>query len=387
MFDCIDLFYENLLAKEKIIVNQGGTDSGKTHAILQCLLYIVYNEKPPAEDPIMTVVGESVPNLTRGSYRKMLEIISNSPFLSSQKITINQTTRTLTFGNGWKIEFNSYLTNQSAKQGKRQYLFINECNGVNYQKFWELAKRTRVKVFLDYNPTARFWVHEKLIGTTKNSNDLSCDVKLIISDHRGNTFLSENEHARTEGILDKELWRVYARGLTGNVEGLVFTNWEVITEDNFPKVDCIYGIDFGYTNDPTTLIKTCKIGNNIYAHEMIYKTGISMHEVSEVLKADGYKGEVVFTDHDEQLKNELRHLDVNAYFGKKGQGSVMFGINYLKQRKVYYTESSKNIHIEKNRYMFQKDQSTGKFINKPIDKFNHTIDAIRYAQVEGRDYN
>src|SRR5678815_3499006 len=124
----------------------------------------------------------------------------------------NRSDRIVYFKSGWIMEFTSYETEQAAKQGKRQYLFVNEAQGISWMVFWQLAKKTRRVVFIDYNPTAPFWSHEKLIGTTPESNDLSVPVKLIISDHRHNPFLSEAEHARTENIKDPELWKVYARG-------------------------------------------------------------------------------------------------------------------------------------------------------------------------------
>ena len=159
MFDTSELFLENLNADESIIVNQGGTSSGKTYSILQMFCYLALKEKK-----IFTVVGQDIPNLKKGAYRDMQTIVNSSEYLESQIDFWNKSDRMFKFKNGSIIEFNSYSDAQDAKNGKRDYLFINEANGVKYQIYWQLQIRTREKTYLDYNPSAPFWCHEKLIG-------------------------------------------------------------------------------------------------------------------------------------------------------------------------------------------------------------------------------
>lgn len=213
-FKVSPVYYANRESKAKIVINQGGTDSGKTYAIIQLLIEIASLTNAPSEDPIITIVSESIPNLKKGAYRVFKEIIGSTEHLDKYIKSWNESDRVIEFYTGWIVEFNSYVSEQQAKQGKRQYLFCNEANGITYQVFWQLAKRTRIKSFVDYNPSAPFWTHDNLIGTTPESNDLYATVELLISDHRHNPFLTDEEHARTENIKDKELWRVYARGMT-----------------------------------------------------------------------------------------------------------------------------------------------------------------------------
>ena len=130
------------------------------------------------------------------------------------------------------MEFISNQDEQGAKSGKRDRLFADEANGIGWSIFFQMAIRTRDKIMIAYNPSAPFWAHARLIGTTPETNDLSAEVQLIISDHRHNCFLSEDEHYKIEGIKDPEKFRVYARGLTGKVEGTIF---------NFTKVDAVIG--------------------------------------------------------------------------------------------------------------------------------------------------
>ena len=237
VFSVLPLFSANYNAKERTIVNQGGTSSGKTYSIMQVFFLLAMRESLQ----VLTVVGQDVPNLKKGSYRDAKKILHDSPTLQQWFPVINEGERLIKCINGSIIEFTSFKDEQDAKNGKRDYLFLNEANGIPYGIYWQLAIRTRKKVFIDYNPTARFWVHKKVLGRA--------DVRLIISDHRRNYFLTEEEHDRIEGIEDRELWKVYARGLTGMIEGLVFTNWDIV--DALPpesewKMSC-FGLDFGFS--------------------------------------------------------------------------------------------------------------------------------------------
>jgi len=376
------VFLANRNSKAKVVVNQGGTSSSKTFSIVQ-LLFLKAIEKPKQ---VITVTGESLPNLRKGSYRDAEYIYSNTDFIKANVVAWNKTDRVILFKNGSIIEFISNLDEQSAKNGKRDILFVNEANGISWAIFWQLAIRTRGQIFLDYNPTTHFWAHEKLIGTTPESNDLSATVQLIISDHRHNTFLTAEDHAKIEGIKDKELWNVYARGRTGNLTGLIFPEWRMIPNDQFPK-DAPFcgGLDFGYTNDPTAGVKKVKIGNNLYLDEMCYTAGLAPVQIAQIFKTNGFTtNNIIFCDHDPDMIRDLRMAGMMAVRAEKGQGSVNSGITRLKQYNVYYTERSVNLHMEKGKYMWAKDPATGKSLNTPIDAFNHCfVGSTSVITIEG----
>jgi len=378
LFKCSQLYYANLQATEDIIINQGGTDSGKTYAICQVLLTIATTEPAPKQDPVITVAGATVNDLKKGAYRTTKSIIANSKTLQSYILKHNETDRTIYFKSGWIIEFNSYETPDMAQQGKRQYLFVNEARNMSWLIFWVLCKKTRCKTFIDYNPTERFWSHDNLIGTTPASNDFSKTVRLIISDHRHNPFLTEQQHRQTEGIKDKDLWNVYARGRTGNISGVIFPNWQKISDDKFPNdEEFIGGLDFGYTNDPTTAVKIVRIGETVYLKELCYTPGLHHNQIAQILRANGFTSQPVFCDHDPEIINPLRTIGIVAIAARKGQGSVKAGIVLLKSLKIFYTESSVNLANEIPRYIWLKNPDTGKETNTPIDMFNHAIDAAR----------
>ena len=172
------LFEANYHTTAEIVVNQGGTSSGKTYAILQVLmLYAVAQRRK-----VITVVGQDIPNLKSGALRDAMKITDESDTLKNAILSYNKSERVFQFRNGSIIEFRSYADPQDAKSGKRDYLFINEANGISWDIYQELSLRTKTRVYIDYNPNAEFWVHDRLIGRKH--------VQLIISDHRHNPFLA-----------------------------------------------------------------------------------------------------------------------------------------------------------------------------------------------------
>ena len=183
-----ELFRANTDNTTRVCVNQGGTSSGKTYTIMQVLIYMALIEA----GSITTVVGQDLPNLKVGALRDAKTILAGSEWLAGY-FNVHESEHYLQCKNNSIIEFKSYNDEQDAKNGKRDYLFVNEANGIPYEIYWQLAIRTRKKIWIDYNPSERFWVHNEVKGRQ--------GVKMIISDHRGNPFLSKEEHERIENCL------------------------------------------------------------------------------------------------------------------------------------------------------------------------------------------
>lgn len=382
MFKCSPVYYVNRQSTANIVINQGGTDSGKTYSILQILIEIAATTKAPASDPIITVLSESVPNSKKGAYRTFQAIMSGCAYAYKEVENWNSTDRTIIFETGWIMEFVGATDEQNAKQGKRQYLFVNEANGIPWPIFWQMAKRTRIRTFIDYNPSAPFWAHEKLIGTTPKTNDLYATIQLIISDHRHNPFLSQEDHEKTENIKDHELWLVYARGKTGNLSGLIYPNWKQIADKDFPwDAPKFGGLDFGYTNDPTAGSRMARIADNIYIHELCYTSGLTARQLGTIFKGQGFTtDDPIYCEHDGAMIRELRQSqELLAIPARKGPNSIAPGISKVKEYMIFYTESSKNIHMERQKYMWTKDPLTGRFLNVPTEVDNHHMDEIRYG--------
>jgi phage terminase large subunit len=368
MFKTTDVFLSNRNADTDIIINQGGTSSGKTYSILQNLfLHAIENDRC-----IITVAGQDIPNLKVGPIRDAHNIVDNTEGLNNYILEYNKSDRVFTFVNGSIIEFKSYDDAQDAKQGKRDYLFLNEANGVDKIIWDELYIRTKKKSYIDYNPNNEFWVHTELIGKP--------NVTLIISDHRHNTFLDQKIHDKIEAIDDPELYKVYARGLTGKLEGVIFRDYNIVSGVD-PDAKLIgYGLDFGFSNDPTALVALYSQSGELVIDELIYDRGLLNIRISDLMRELGVNGRIVADSAEPKSIAELGAYGWQIEGAKKGPDSIRQSINTLKRYKLNVTQRSSNLKKELNGYKWKQNKD-GKLDNEPVDFLNHAIDALRYASL------
>ena len=368
MFKTTDVFLSNRDATTDIIINQGGTSSGKTYSILQNLfLHAIENDRC-----IITVAGQDIPNLKVGPIRDAHNIVDNTEGLNNYILEYNKSDRVFTFVNGSIIEFKSYDDAQDAKQGKRDYLFLNEANGVDKIIWDELYIRTKKKSYIDYNPNNEFWVHTELIGKP--------NVTLIISDHRHNTFLDQKIHDKIEAIDDPELYKVYARGLTGKLEGVIFRDYNVVNGVD-PDAKLIgYGLDFGFSNDPTALVALYSHSGELIIDELIYDRGLLNIRISDLMRELGVNGRIIADSAEPKSIAELGAYGWQIEGAKKGPDSIRQSINTLKRYKLNVTQRSSNLKKELNGYKWKQNKD-GKLDNEPVDFLNHAIDALRYASL------
>jgi phage terminase large subunit len=368
MFKTTDVFLSNRNADTDIIINQGGTSSGKTYSILQNLfLHAIENDRC-----IITVAGQDIPNLKVGPIRDAHNIVDNTEGLNNYILEYNKSDRVFTFVNGSIIEFKSYDDAQDAKQGKRDYLFLNEANGVDKIIWDELYIRTKKKSYIDYNPNNEFWVHTELIGKP--------NVTLIISDHRHNTFLDQKIHDKIEAIDDPELYKVYARGLTGKLEGVIFRDYNIVSGVD-PDAKLIgYGLDFGFSNDPTALVALYSQSGELVIDELIYDRGLLNIRISDLMRELGVNGRIIADSAEPKSIAELGAYGWQIEGAKKGPDSIRQSINTLKRYKLNVTQRSSNLKKELNGYKWKQNKD-GKLDNEPVDFLNHAIDALRYASL------
>ena len=368
MFKTTDVFLSNRNAETDIIINQGGTSSGKTYSILQNLfLHAIENDRC-----IITVAGQDIPNLKVGPIRDAHNIIEQTEGLTNYILEYNKSDRVFTFVNGSIIEFKSYDDSQDAKQGKRDYLFLNEANGVDKVIWDELYIRTKKRSYIDYNPNNEFWVHTDLIGKP--------NVTLIISDHRHNTFLDQKIHDKIEAIEDPELYKVYARGLTGKLEGVIFRDYNVVSAVDIDAKLIGYGLDFGFSNDPTALVALYSHSGELIVDELIYEKGLLNVHISDLMRELGVNGRIVADSAEPKSIAELGAYGWQIEGAKKGPDSIRQSINTLKRYKLNVTQRSSNLKKELNGYKWKQNKD-GKLDNEPVDFLNHAIDALRYASL------
>ena len=377
--DVDELFYEderlllydlNINSPARVVVNQGGTSSGKTYSIMQVLFELGFEEP----GSIITVVGQDIPNLKVGAYRDAKTIMGAYDIMPSVYPTINEGERIIKCVNGSIIEFKSYANAQDAKSGKRDYLFINEANGIPYEVYWQLAIRTRKKIFIDYNPSARFWVHDEVIGRE--------GVEVLYSWHIHNTFLTDEEHARIEAISDPELHKVYARGKTGKIEGLVLTNWDLC--DKLPPREewkmSAFGLDFGFAADPSALELVVLAHGDLWIDEYIYSTGLTNPDIASKAQGQGVTSQqqIIADCAEPKSIRELQAAGLWVIASTKGNDSIVAGLDILRRYRIHVTRRSIGLLGNLRSYQWGKDKD-GNMTNKPEDKNNHGIDAIRYV--------
>lgn len=366
MFEVGELFEKNYNCPTKLAINQGGSWSGKTYTILQVLLTIAISETCT-----ITITGQDIPNLKSGALRDFQNIIFDYPILNSKIVEYNKSDRVYTFINGSIMEFKSYDSWQDAKAGKRQYLFINEANGINYEIAKQLILRTTKRVFIDYNPDSEFWVHQNYLNNPK--------ATFFYSDHRMNPYVPEETRQELEALkqTDFELFKIYARGVTGKIEGLIYRHWT--RGEVFPKdIDYVYGLDFGY-NHPTSLIKCGWDDEKYYVQEMIYESGLTTPELIKKINLLNVDQVEIFADSARpDTIEELYQAGFNVHSSDK---SVKDGINCVKSKPLVVVNSP-NIEKELKTYKWKVDKN-----NNPIDepvKFNDdAMDALRYGLYNG----
>jgi len=363
------VFRWNYESQARIKVNQGGTSSGKTYSILQVIMLRLLKKKR-----IATVAGQDIPNLKSGALRDFEErILPTADWFRTHIVTHNKTDRIWTLRNGSIIEFKSYKDAQDAKNGKRDILFVNEANGVPYSVYNQLAMRTSEEIFIDYNPTNTFWVHEHLMGHQ--------EVVTFYSNFTHNPFCDAEiiRHVRSYKERDPESWRVYGLGKTGNIRGLVFRHVNYV--ESFPANarKQVYGLDFGFTNDPTALCRIGELHGQLWGEELIYSLGMTNQDIGRELERLGVSPtDVIYADSAEPKSiEELRRLGWNIRPATKGADSVKHGIDVMKQYAWNVTIDSKNWKREQQNYKWQ--EKDGISLNKPVDNFNHLWDAARYA--------
>ena len=365
-----DVYNWTLTSKGRLCVNQGGTSSSKTWSILQVLLtYLIHNPKPI----LISVVAETLPHLKRGAMRDFFKMLVDYGIYDAR--AHNKTENTYAIGKS-VVEFFSADNPAKVRGARRDILYINECNNVPYEVYDQLEVRTKLRIFLDYNPVSEFWAHERLIGKPGVDYFESTFLHNIYLDPR----IKKSILSRREG--DPNWWRVYGEGKTGVKEGLIYTRWRQAAY--WPEnVDTTwYGLDFGFTNDPSALVKGCLQGGDLWAHELFYEVDMTNKDISDRMERLGLvKGvdEVIADSADPKSIRELRLLGWNIRGVTKGPDSVDFGINVVKQYPLAVTAESTNLIKELRNYKWEQDKITGKFLNVPIDAFNHALDALRYG--------
>ena len=362
-----NIVFEHLVNSEKkIIVNQGGTRSGKTYNII---LFIIFYYCLRNNGKTITICRKTFPALRATVLRDFINILREHDLYSEDKHNKSSSEYNL-FGN--LIEFISLDQPVKVRGRKRDLLFINEANELYWEDWQQLLFRTSEKIILDYNPSEEYhWIYDKIIPRE--------DADFLKTTYKDNPFLDESLVEEIERLqyTDEQYWQIYGLGEKGISKATIFNYVECnqIPEDaEFVSM----GMDFGFTNDPTALVSVWKKESNLYIKELLYRTMMTTGDIHSYFKQTITK-ELIYADSSEpRIIEELRRMGWKIRASLKGRDSVNAGIDLLKRFKIHIHKDSTNAIQEFRNYKWKEDK-TGKLTNTPEDKNNHITDAVRYA--------
>lgn len=325
----------------------------------------------------ISVVSESIPHLRRGALKDFEKImLATGRWVEAR---FNRTLLKYTFANGSYIEFFSADQADKLRGPRRNILYINECNNITFDAYFQLSIRTSHEIWLDFNPSNEFWAHAELLKDE--------DAEWLTLTYKDNEALPESLVKEIEKAREKaktsdywaNWWKVYGLGQLGTLEGVIFNNWKII--DHLPA-EARYkatGLDFGFTNDPTAAIDKYEWEGAPIYDEILYQTGMINPDIAKVLQQD-LKRLVIADSADPKSIKEISMHGVAIKGAEKGKDSISFGIQTIQKYEVFYvTARSVNLINELRKYSWDKDK-TGKTLNVPIDMYNHGCDCLRYLE-------
>lgn len=354
--------------KNRIRAVAGGTSASKTISILVWL--IDYCQRKQSKPKIAHVVSESFPHLETGAMLDFQSIMKDRGYWKED--LWHDTHHEYTFETGNKLRFTSVDTYGKAHGPRRDVLFVNEANNLEYKIVDQLITRTREIVWLDWNPSEEFWFYTEMLPNRK-------DISFITLTYKDNEALDKTIIDEIESHKNnKSWWQVYGLGQLGEIETRIYKGWQIIDELPYGAKLERYGLDFGYSNDPSAIVALYYYDGGYVVDEVLYQKGMLNKQIADTLIVQEQKALVVADSSEPKSIDEIRLFGVNILSTIKGPGSINKGIQFVQGKKISVTKRSVNIIKEYRSYVWITDKD-GKIINEPIDMNNHAMDAIRYA--------
>lgn len=352
------------------VSEQGSSRSAKTYntviwIVCQCLA---------VPKTTVSICRATLPSLKGSVLRDFIEILQRIGEYNDK--CYNKTDLIYTFPNGSWVEFFSCDNETKLRGRKRKILFVNEANELKFLEWQQLQLRTTQFSIIDYNPSFsdEHWICE----VNKDPRTYH-----FISTYKDNPFLEQKVIDEIESLKRKNysLWQIYGLGQQAQVEGLVFRNVDVVERipETGYRLRRFLGVDFGYTNDPTAIVDVLieEETKTLYIDELCYRTSMLTSDIVAELKPQGAV-KVISESADPRLVQEIYRAGINIHPVVKYQGSVEAGLTKMQEYKIVITKHSTNVIKEFRNYTYSQDKE-GKWLNTPIDVWNHAIDAIRYV--------
>ena len=364
-----------LKLRQKIRACAGGTSASKTISILLLLIALSQSDKTKK---LTSVISESTPHLKRGAIRDFKNIMISHNYWNDK--LWNATDSIYTFETGSQIEFFSADQADKLRGGRRDRAFLNEANNLTLDAFDQIEVRTKEFIFLDWNPTNEFWFYTDVIGKRE-------DLDFITLTYKDNEALSKEIVKSIEARKNRKgWWKVYGLGELGEVEGKIYRDWKIIDEIPHEARLERYGMDFGYSNDPTSIVAIYYYNGGYIFDEITHKKGLSNKQIADIFNNQENSVLVVADSAEPKSIDEIKDYGVNILGAKKGQGSVNQGIQYVQSQQISVTKRSTNTIKAYRNYLWKTDKE-GKIINKPDHYLSDQMDAVRYGMDDLKPYD
>lgn len=358
--------------KKRIRAVSGGTSSSKTISILIWL--IDYCQSVPSQ--VCTVVAESVPHLLLGSIRDFQSIMTENGYWVDT--AWNESKHIYTFPNNSFLEFISFDKFGKAHGPRRDILFLNEANNIPYNIADQLITRTRKIVWLDWNPSEEYWFYTEMLGKRTDIDFVGHNgdfPPLTYLDNEALDDVSKSEIESHRG--NKQWWTVYGEGKLGEIVARIYTGWQFIDEIPHEARLERYGLDFGYTNDPSAIIAVYYYNGGYILDEILFQKGMSNKQLADTL-INQPKAMVIADSAEPKSIDEIRSYGVNIQPTIKGADSVRQGIQAVQAQKISVTNRSINVIKAYRNYLWDIDKN-GRILNEPDHTWSDSMDATRYA--------
>lgn len=346
----------------------GGTSASKTISIL--VWCIDYANQKQNGNKLISVVSETFPHLRKGAILDFQNIMKDRGYWKDN--SWNKSESTYTFETGARLEFFSADNSGKVHGPRRDILFVNECNHVEYDIFDHLRIRTREVIWLDWNPSEEFWYYTEL--APHYDHDF---LTLTYLDNEGLDIASvEDIEAHRH---NKMWWQVYGMGQLGEVEGRIYTDWLAI--DDIPHEARLErrGLDFGYSIDPAALVDVYYLNGGYILDERMYLLQQSNRRLAQyVLNMETPTTLIIADSAEPKSIAEMQEYGAPVIGAEKGPGSLNRGIQFLQDQRMSYTKRSLNIAREYRRYYWDTDKD-GKILTVPAKGDDHLMDAARYG--------
>lgn len=356
-----------LALTKRIKALQGGTSASKTISILQVLTDKAQRDKTPT---VTSIVSESLPHLKKGAMRDFKNIMEGHGYFSEKRW--NKTDFIYTFETGSIFEFFGADQPLKVRGPRRDRLFMNEANNLAFETFEQMEVRTREEVWLDWNPSVEFWFYTDVLGQRN-------DVDHIILTYKDNEALEQSIVDSIEQRKDRKgWWQVFGLGQLGEVDGKIYRGWNIIPEIPHGAKLVRFGLDFGFSNDPTALVAIYLYDGGLIFDQLLYMKGMLNSQIAAVIQNQEQVVLTIADSAEPKSVEELASYGIPIIGADKGKDSVRQGINIVQDQRCSVTTRSVDTIKEYRNYLWETDKN-GKILNVPEHLFSHSMDAIRYG--------